>query len=84
MSLLQGKADLITFNLDGFVLQRRSMQVSPVAQIDQNVLHTMIITAPRTLLLEVKPGPFRSTEFPPWAPEENSQEALDLLKHLSG
>lgn len=83
MSLLQGNADVITFSLDGRVLWRHSMQVAPVTQIEKNVLHTMIITKPRTLLLEVKPGPYRPTEFPAWAPEENSQGALGLLRQLS-
>jgi cupin fold WbuC family metalloprotein len=83
MSLLQGNADVITFNADANVLRRCSMQHGPVAQIRQNVLHTIIITAPRTLLLEAKPGPFRPPQFPPWSPEENSQEAADLLKRLS-
>jgi cupin fold WbuC family metalloprotein len=83
ISLLQGNADLITFNADASVIQRWSMQYAPVAQIRQNVLHTIIITAPRTLLLEVKPGPFRQPEFPSWSPEENSQEAAELLTRLS-
>jgi cupin fold WbuC family metalloprotein len=84
MRLLQGNADVITFNFDGTALRRHSCKMLPVAQIAKTVLHTIIITAPRALLLEAKPGPFRRTEFPHWAPEENSQEALDLLKHLSG
>ena len=83
MSLLQGNADVITFDADASVFRRRSMQHGPVVQIRQNVLHTIIITEPRTLLLEVKPGPFRVTEFPSWSPEENSQEAADLLRRLS-
>jgi cupin fold WbuC family metalloprotein len=83
LALLHGNAEVITFNSDGSVLQRHSMQHAPVAQIGENVLHTVIITAPRTLLLEAKPGPFRPTEFPHWAPEENSQAALELLRHLS-
>ena len=82
MTLLKGNADVITFNADGCVVRRRSMRSAPVVQISQNVLHTIIITAPRALLLEVKPGPFRPAEFPPWAPTENSQEAHHLLKHL--
>jgi cupin fold WbuC family metalloprotein len=82
MSLLEGDADVITFDADGRVTRRRSMQLGPVVQIAQNVLHTLIITAPRTLLLEVKPGPFRPTEFPRWAPEENSQGAARLLEQL--
>jgi cupin fold WbuC family metalloprotein len=82
MSLLEGNADVITFNADGSVVRRRSMRLTPVVQIAQNVLHTIIITAPRTLLLEVKPGPFRQAEFPPWAPEENSQGTVHLLEQL--
>jgi cupin fold WbuC family metalloprotein len=79
MSLLEGNADVITFDADGCVRGRRSMRSAPVIQISQNVLHTIIITAPHTLLLEVKPGPFRPAEFPPWAPEENSQGAVHLF-----
>jgi cupin fold WbuC family metalloprotein len=84
MTLLQGNADVITFNPDGSIFCRQSMQYAPVAEIRENVLHTILVTAPRTLLLEVKPGPFRPTEFPPWSPQENTQQALDLLKQLSG
>ncbi len=84
MSLLEGNADLITFDIDGNVLGRSSMRIAPVVQIAPNVLHTIVITASRTLLFEVKPGPFRPTEFPRWAPAENSQEAHQLLEHLKG
>ena len=82
MSLLEGNADLITFDANGCVLGRHPMRVAPVVQIAQKVLHTIIITVSRTLLFEVKPGPFRPTEFPQWAPEENSQGAVDLLEQL--
>jgi cupin fold WbuC family metalloprotein len=82
MSLIHGNADVITFENNGCIAQRDSMERTPVVQIAQNVLHTIIITAPRTLLLEVKPGPFRPPEFPPWAPEENSQAAVHLLAQL--
>ena len=82
MSLLEGNADLITFDAHGRVLGRHPMRVAPVVQIAQKVLHTIIITVSRTLLFEVKPGPFRPTEFPQWAPEENSQGAVHLLEQL--
>jgi cupin fold WbuC family metalloprotein len=82
MSLIQGNADVITFDGNGCVAQRGSMARAPVVQIAQNVLHTIIITAPRSLLLEVKPSPFRPAEFPAWAPEENSPGAVHLLEQL--
>lgn len=83
MSLLQGNAEVITFTADGSVRGRYSMQRAPVVQIGQNMLHTIIITAPQTLLLEVKPGPFRPPEFPSWSPEETTPEAAVLVKRLS-
>ena len=82
MSLIQGNADVITFDSSGCVAQRDSMGRTPIVQIAQTVLHTIVITASRTLLLEVKPGPFRPAEFPPWAPEENSRGAVHLLEQL--
>jgi cupin fold WbuC family metalloprotein len=82
MSLIQGNADVITFDGNGCVAQRGSMARAPVVQIAQNVLHTIIITAPRSLLLEVKPSPFRPAEFPAWAPAESSPGAVHLLEQL--
>ena len=29
-----------------------------------------LTSAPETLVLEIKPGPYRPNEFAPWAPEE--------------
>jgi len=70
------------FNADGSVRGRYSMQRAPLVQIGQKMLHTIVVTARQTLLLEVKPGPFRPPEFPSWSPEEGTPEAAVLLKRL--
>ena len=89
MTLLQGNADVITFNSDGGVLRRHSMQDAPVAQIAKAVSHTIIITAPRTLLLEASiPGTATlSGQFPNDRRHENclvagSNSRPDLAQSL--
>ena len=41
-----------------------------------------IALEPDTIVMEVKPGPFRPNEFADWAPEENTPAAADLVSWL--
>lgn len=84
LTLLGGSAEAITFGSQGELLRRCLMQQGCVVQIAQGVWHTVVATAPRTLLLEVKPGPFRPADFAGWAPEEGVPAAQDLLERLQG
>lgn len=50
-----------------------------------NQWHTVIAMAPNSLLFEVKEGPFHpdlAKEMAPWAPKEDSEEALPYLNGL--
>lgn len=50
-----------------------------------NQWHTVIAIAPNSLLFEVKEGPFYSDfakETAPWAPKEDSEEALTYFNWL--
>ncbi len=47
--------------------------------------HTVIALAPRSVLLEIKEGPFDhlvAKEYAPWSPLENSIDAKPYLRHL--
>ena len=69
--LLRGRIDVLIFGPQAELMQRLSMSVrSPVVQIPRGICHSGVALEPETLVLEVKPGPFRPNEFAQWAPEE--------------
>ena len=77
----RGRVDILMFAEDGEVLARRPLdQASPVAQIPLSHWHSCVVRAPDTLLLEIKPGPYRPNEFADWAPEEGREAASALLR----
>ena len=69
--LLRGQFDFLIFDPQAELVQRLAMSVaSPVVQIPHGTWHSGVALAPETLVLEIKPGPYRPNEFAPWAPEE--------------
>jgi cupin fold WbuC family metalloprotein len=78
--LLRGRLDLLTFDQAGEVLGRKSLvPADPVVQIAVSEWHAAVVRAPDTLVLEVKPGPYRANEFAAWAPEEGHEQATNLV-----
>jgi cupin fold WbuC family metalloprotein len=78
--LQSGLMDVLYFGEDGELLDRQTVDSkSPLVQIASGVIHGCIMRAPDTLVLEVKPGPYRPNEFVAWAPEEGQAGARDLL-----
>lgn len=78
--LLRGLADLLTFDEKGRLASRAEFSPeAPVAQIPVGCWHGLFVRAPGTLVMEVKPGPYRSNEFAIWAPEEGSVESETAL-----
>lgn len=84
---------LVTFDDQGNLVRAvgigdggtRGSQVS-VAEIQAGTWHTVIALQPRSVLLEVKAGPFdpnQSKDYPVWAPEEGSPEAAQYLKKIT-
>jgi cupin fold WbuC family metalloprotein len=68
--LLRGRLDLLIFSGEARLMQRLAMSVaSPVAQISCGTWHSGVALQSETLVLEVKPGPYRPNEFADWAPE---------------
>lgn len=82
--LLRGAARVLLFGLEGLVEQ--TIELSPsaasVLEIPAGRWHSLVPLQPATVLMEVKPGPFRPGVFAPWAPEENAPSAPGALDWL--
>jgi len=77
---LRGRLDILTFDSEGAVLSREALQqTAPVVQIPIGRWHGCVVRAPDTLIMEVKPGPYRPNEFADWAPEEGHRQAAALV-----
>jgi cupin fold WbuC family metalloprotein len=81
--LLRGRIDVLFFSDAGLLAERQVLTVaSPVVQIPMSMRHGCTIAAPDTLVLEVKPGPYRPNEFIAGTPEEGSAGATALLSRM--
>lgn len=73
--------DVIKFESESHVKNDSNYGVN----ISQGIWHTVIALKPDSVLFEVKSGPFnplQAKEFAPWAPVEDSPEALFYLENL--
>lgn len=76
----RGALDVLIFNADGIVQSRSALDTaSPVIQIPPAHWHSCIIREAGTLMLEIKPGPYRANEFAGWAPDERDESAEAFL-----
>jgi cupin fold WbuC family metalloprotein len=83
LALHGGSADVLAFAADGTLEARHRLDASaPVIQIPVGTWHAAVALEPGTVVMEVKPGPFRPNEFATWAPEENSPAAAELVHWL--
>jgi cupin fold WbuC family metalloprotein len=81
--LHRGRLDVFAFTPDGALLARHQLdRTAPVIQIPVKTWHAGIALEPDTVVMEVKPGPYRPNEFAEWAPEENTPAAADLVSWL--
>lgn len=81
--LQSGCMDLLSFDAGGRVLDRlRLTRASPVAQIAAGEWHGCVVMEPCTVVLEVKPGPYRANEFAAWTPPEGDPQAAGLVSWL--
>ena len=81
--MLRGGIDFLILDSDGNVIDRHELTAgSPLIQIDPSTWHTAYIRESNTVVLEVKPGPYRPNEFAPWAPDEGTVEAERMLLKL--
>jgi cupin fold WbuC family metalloprotein len=79
--LQRGRLAVLSFGDDGDLLARDELSVSaPVIQIPVGTWHGAVVLDPDTLVLEIKPGPYRPNEFAAWAPEEHALESARLVR----
>ena len=82
--LLQGRGDLLRFDADGRIASRVQMSpAAPVAQIPTGVWHGFWVLEPGTAIMEVKPGPYRPSQFAEWAPPEGDAGVAEFLRVLA-
>ena len=78
--LLRGRLDLLIFDPQARLVQRLALgAASPVAQIPPATWHSGVALQSQTLVLEVKPGPYRPNEFAEWAPHEGEAAAAAFV-----
>ena len=78
--LQSGRMNLLIFDGAGELLQRATLdRTTPVAQIAPSAWHGCVVSEAGTVVLEVKPGPYRPNEFAGWAPEEGCPEAAEFV-----
>jgi cupin fold WbuC family metalloprotein len=83
--LLRGRFDFLIFDPQAELLQRLAMsEASPVVQIPRGTWHSGVARAQETLVLEVKPGPYRPNEFALWAPEEGEPPSNAFVHWAAG
>lgn len=77
LALLRGAGRVFRFEAGGVVESVTEMRegAAVLVQIAPGTPHGFAATAPDTVLVEIKPGPYRPNEFLDWAPEEGTPEA---------
>jgi hypothetical protein len=55
-----------------------------MVQIPVSAWHTCVVHEPDTVIIEVKPGPYRPNEFADWAPEEGNERAAQFVAWATG
>jgi cupin fold WbuC family metalloprotein len=84
LALLRGRCDLLQFSPVGQLIHRTEMSVAaPVVQIPIGAWHGLYVCDTGTMLLEVKPGPYRPNEFADWAPPEGDPAVPQYLAGLA-
>ena len=84
LALLRGGCDLLQFDPQGRLIGRVEMSAaSPVVQIPIGTWHGLYVRDNGTMLLEVKPGPYRPNEFADWAPPEGDPAVPGYLASLA-
>jgi cupin fold WbuC family metalloprotein len=83
--LLRGRLDLLIFTAQAELTQRLAMSVaSPVVQIPRGTWHGGVALDSQTLVMEVKPGPYRPNEFAAWGPEEGEPASGAFVRWAKG
>ena len=80
LTVQRGCLDILIFDKEGVVIDRKTLEQStPLAQISVAHWHTCVVREPGTMVIEIKPGPYRVNEFADWAPEEGHERVDEFL-----
>jgi cupin fold WbuC family metalloprotein len=82
--LQRGAIDVLTFDPTGVVVSRSQLdQATPIVQIPVAAWHTCVVEGPDTVVVEIKPGPYRPSEFCDWAPEEGGKDVGEFMRWVT-
>lgn len=85
---LRGAASVLLLDPEGQLRERLELAAEgpcPLVEIPAGAWHTVVAQRPGTVLLEVKPGPYRpltAKDFAAWAPPEDDPLAPAFLARL--
>ena len=84
--LLRGRLDVLLLTDEAAVERRVTLSgLSSIVQIPMGRCHCAVSRDAGTLVMEIKPGPYRPNEFMAWAPEEeDSAKAAAFLNWATG
>jgi cupin fold WbuC family metalloprotein len=78
--LLRGQVDILLLSDDAELRRRITLNsAAPVIQIPRLRCHCAVSLEPGSLVMEIKPGPYRPNEFMDWTPAEGSVDAGAFL-----
>ena len=85
--LLSGRCTLLTFDDAGAVIARIDLAEAGTRLVEcpPGTWHTVLAEQSGSVVVEVKPGPYRPTapeDFAGWAPAEGAPEVADYLDRL--
>ncbi|HUC48553.1 MAG TPA: WbuC family cupin fold metalloprotein [Xanthobacteraceae bacterium] len=84
LALLRGCCDVLQFSPQGRLISRIEMSAAcPIVQIPIGTWHGLYVCESATMLLEIKPGPYRPNEFADWAPAEGDPAVPQYLARLA-
>jgi cupin fold WbuC family metalloprotein len=84
LALLRGRCDVLQFSPQGKLVHRIEMSAAcPIVQIPIGTWHGLYVCESNTMLLEIKPGPYRPNEFAGWAPAEGDPAVPQYLAGLA-
>lgn len=88
MVVVRGAFSVLVFDDHGRVAERIDLRADGgdcAVEIPAGTWHTVVSRVPRTVMFEVKPGPYSPVadkDFAAWAPEEGSADAAAQVRRL--
>ncbi len=87
--LFQGASVALVFDDNGIVTERIELNAKDGARIiefPEKCIHSIVIKEPGTVMMEVKPGPYKKPteeDFAPWAPKEGEEGAVEFERWMA-